>query len=83
MQGRLRDLEGDRAGRVRRGVRCQTARHRPRICTQDPQQVGNAQEGRDGLLPGGEGRPRLGGQEMDHKPALRLPGRDESGEFRN
>ena len=31
MQGRLRDPEGDRARRLRRGVRRQAARHRPRL----------------------------------------------------
>ena len=46
---------------------------------QDPQQMGDAEAGGDGVLPGGEGRPRVGRPQVDHQPPLRLPGRDQSG----
>ena len=74
MQGRLRDLEGDREGRVRRGLRRQTEEHGPRLRAQDPQQVGDAQAGGDGLLPGGERRARVRRSSLDHKSSLRLSG---------
>ena len=74
MQGRLRDPEGDRPRRLRRGLRGQAEELRPGLRPQDPQQVGDAEESRDGLLPGGARRPRVWRPPLDHQPALRLPG---------
>ena len=40
---------------------------------EDPEQVGDAEEGGDCVLPGGEGRSCVWGQTVDHQPTLRLP----------
>ena len=72
VQGRLRDLEGDRPRRIRRGLRGQAEEHGPRLRPQDPQQVGNAQEGGDRVLPGGTRRSRIRRSAMDHQPPFRF-----------
>ncbi len=74
MQGRLRDLEGDRAWRVRRGLRRQVKEHGQGLRPQDPQQMGDAQASRNCLLPGGTRCPRFRGSALDHKPPFRVPG---------
>ena len=80
VQGRLRDPEGDRARRLRGGLRRQAEGHRPRLRPQDPEQVGDAEAGGDGVLPGGAGRAGVGRPPLDHQPPLRIPGRDQPGE---
>ena len=50
---------------------------------QDPQQVGDAEAGGDGVLPGGERRLGVRGQEVDHQPSLRLPRHHKLGEWKN
>ena len=42
--------------------------------------MGDAEAGRDCLLPGGARRAGLRGPEVDHQPPLRLPGPDQPGE---
>jgi len=74
VQGRLRDLEGDRARRVRRGLRRQVEEHGQGVRPQDPQQMGDAQASRNGVLPGGKRCPRFRGSPVDYKPSFRLPG---------
>ena len=74
MQGRLRNPQSDWAWRLRRGVRRTAQERRQGLRPQDTQQMGDAQKGRDGMLPRREGRPRLWGPPVDHQPALCLPG---------
>ena len=74
MQGRLRDLEGDRAWRFRRGLRRQVKEHGQSVRPQDPQQMGDAQASRNGVLPGGTRCPRFRRSAVDHEPSFRLPG---------
>ena len=59
-QRRLRNPEGDRSRRVWRGLRGQTQELRSRLRAEDPQQVGDAEKGGDGLFSGGERRFGLG-----------------------
>lgn len=58
--GRLRDREGDWAGRLRGGVRRQTQRHRQSLRHEDPEQVGDAQEVRFSLSSDSRGATRTG-----------------------
>ena len=78
---RLRDHQGDRPRRLRRGVRRQAAPHGARLRHEDPQQVGHAQTRRGRLFPRREGRPRQGRSTLDHRSSLRLPGRQQSRNF--
>ena len=64
-------------------MRRQDEAHGQGVRPEDPEQVGDAEEGGDGLLPGGAGRPRVRGQKVDHQPALRLPRHHKLGECKN
>ena len=63
-------------------MRGQDETHGQGVRPEDPEQVGDAEEGGDGLLPGGEGRPRVRGQTVDHQPSLRLPRHHKLGEWK-
>ena len=63
-------------------MRGQDETHGQGVRPEDPEQVGDAEEGGDGLLPGGEGRPRVRGQTVDHQPPLRLPRHHKLGEWK-
>ena len=45
----------------------------PCLRPEDPEQVGDVEEGGNGLLSRGKGCPRLRRQTVDHKPTLRIP----------
>ena len=57
--------------------------HGQGVRLEDLEQVGDAEAGRDGVLPGGEGRLGVRGQEVDHQPSLRLPRHHKLGEWKN
>ena len=57
--------------------------HGQGVRPEDPQQVGDAEEGGDGLLPGGARRPRLWRPAVDHKPSLRFPRQHKLGELKS
>ena len=59
----------------------QDEEHRQGVCPKDPEQVGDAKEGGDAVIPGGEGRPGVWKQKMDHKPGLRLSGHQQHCEY--
>ena len=59
----------------------QDEEHRQGVCPKDPEQVGDAKEGGDGMLPGGEGCSGVWRQKVDHKPPLRLSGHHQPCEY--
>ena len=62
-------------------MRGQDETHGQGVRPEDPEQVGDAEEGGDGLLPGGARRPRLWRPAVDHKPSLRFPRQHKLGEL--
>ena len=57
--------------------------HGQGVRPEDPQQVGDAEEGGDCVLPGGARRPRLWRPAVDHKPSLRFPRQHKLGELKS
>ena len=64
-------------------MRGQDEAHGQGVRPEDPEQVGDAEEGRDSVLPGGAGRSCVRGQAVDHQPPLRLPRHHKLGECKN
>ena len=73
--------QSDWTRRLWRSMRRQTSSHWTCLRHEDPQQVGNVETGRSGLFPRRARRPSPRRSTMDHRPPLRLPGREQFGTF--
>lgn len=73
-EGRFRNIKGHRQGSLRRSMCGEGAKLGEGLRHENPQQMGNAEESRNGLLQGGTRRASLRRSPMDHTFTLCISG---------